>query len=43
MTSVTVKFNQARAQEAAGDSHAAERGYRDLLGAFPGKTDCLLR
>ncbi|BDA40854.1 RNA polymerase-associated protein CTR9 homolog [Coccomyxa sp. Obi] len=40
---VTLGFNQARVQEAAGNIEAAARSYKDMLEAFPGYTDCLLR
>lgn len=40
---VTLGFNQARVQEAAGDIEAAARSYKDMLEAFPGYTDCPLR
>jgi tetratricopeptide (TPR) repeat protein len=40
---VTLGFNQARVQEAAGDTQAAARSYAAMLEAFPGYTDCHLR
>ncbi len=40
---VTLGFNQARVQEAAGDTQAAARSYRAMLDAFPAYTDCHLR
>lgn len=40
---VTLGFNQARVQEAAGNIEVAARSYKDMLEAFPGYTDCPLR